>query len=170
MKELLLPTRDVTELKAGEWLKLSGILYTARDQAHQRMFQEGVPFSLKDQAIYYAGPCPARPTEICGPIGPTTSSRMDPYTPFLLKEGITVMLGKGQRSQTVKEAIKEYKAIYLVTAGGAGTYIADKVKKIQVVAYPDLGSEAIHKLVIEELPVLVAIDANGNSVFPDYFN
>ena len=165
MKELLLPTSDVTDLEAGEWLNLSGIIYTARDQAHQRMLQDGVPFSLKGQAIYYAGPCPAKPTKISGPIGPTTSSRMDPFTPFLLKEGLKVMLGKGQRSQAVKEAIKLYKAVYLVTAGGAGTYIASKVKEIQVVAYPDLGSEAVHKLIIKDLPVLVAIDTKGNSIF-----
>jgi fumarate hydratase subunit beta len=165
MKRIFLPKGDVTDLVVGEWVLLNGTIYTARDQAHKRMVEEGIPLALEGQAIYYAGPCPAKPGQVSGPIGPTTSMRMDAFTPFLLKNGLKVMLGKGDRSPAVREAIKEYQAVYLVTVGGAGALIADKVKKLAVIAYDDLRSEAIHCLEIEDLPALVAIDSKGRSIF-----
>lgn len=165
LEKLVLPQTDVSNLESGQWVLLNGRIFTARDQAHKRMVEEGLPFSLQGQALYYAGPCPKKPNEISGPIGPTTSSRMDAFTPFLLQKGLKVMIGKGQRSKDVKEAIKRYQAAYLVTVGGAGAYIADKVKKLQVVAYSELGSEAIYQLEVEDLPALVAIDASGKSIF-----
>lgn len=165
MKRLELPSCDYSKLTAGEWVLLNGTIFTARDQAHQRMVDKGMPDYLQGQAIYYAGPCPPKEGEVTGPIGPTTSSRMDRFTPQLLRLGLKLMLGKGERSKEVVDAIKEYKAVYLVTVGGAGAFIAEKVKKIEVIDYPDLGTEAIHKLLVDDLPALVAIDSCGRSIF-----
>ncbi|HAW50225.1 TPA: TRZ/ATZ family protein [bacterium] len=149
------------DLKAGDRVFLSGTIYTARDKVHKR----GFPFDVKDQVIYYTGPTPTRPGEIIGSCGPTTSSRMDEWTPFLLSQGLAGMIGKGPRSKEVIEAIKLYRVVYFVAVGGAGAYYKNFVKKAEVVAYPEFGCEAVYKLEIEDFPLYVGIDSNGKSIF-----
>lgn len=160
----------IKTLKAGDALLLSGTIYTARDAAHERMvadYKSGTsfPFDIKGQAIYYAGPCPAKPGEIIGSCGPTTSGRMDAYTPLLLDCGLKVMIGKGARNSDVLEAIKRNTAIYLGAIGGAGALICECIKKAEVIAYSDLGTEAIRKLYVEDFPVTVLIDSEGNNIY-----
>ncbi len=149
---------------------ISGIIYTARDAAHRRLFQaldEGnkLPFNLNGQTLYYMGPSPARPNQIIGSAGPTTSSRMDIYTPRLIAAGIRAMIGKGNRSPAVKEAIKKYKAVYFATIGGAGASLAQSIKQVEVIAYEDLGTEAILRLNVENFPAIVANDIYGEDLF-----
>lgn len=161
---------DALALKAGDSVLLSGILYTARDAAHKRLCEmlergEELPFDLTDACIYYTGPCPATPNEVIGPCGPTTASRMDAYTPRLLEKGLRAMIGKGARGEPVKQSIKEHGALYFAVTGGVAILIAQRVLAAEPVAFEDLGSEAILKLTVEELPAIVAVDAHGNDLF-----
>lgn len=160
----------VEDLKCGDRVLLSGIIYTGRDAAHKRLFEmiqrgEELPFDLKGQVIYYVGPCPARPGTVIGSAGPTTSGRMDPYTPELLKSGLKGMIGKGLRSQAVIDAIIKYRAVYFGAVGGAGALLAESIKEAEVLAFPDLGPEAIYKLRVEDFPVTVIIDSEGNNLY-----
>lgn len=160
----------VDDLKAGDYVYISGTIYTARDAAHLRMYEtmnEGkeIPISLQDNVIYYLGPTPAREGQVIGSAGPTTSSRMDKYTPLLLKNGLKGMIGKGKRSEAVIDAMKEYGAVYFAAVGGAGALLAQCIKKAEVIAYDDLGTEAIRKLEVENLPVIVVIDRHGNNMY-----
>ena len=146
--------KTIEKLTVGTQVLISGVVYTARDTAHHRLIQaldkgERPPFSLKGQTIYYVGPTPGRPGQIFGAAGPTTSSRMDMYTPRLVAAGIRAMIGKGSRSLEVREAIQRYKAVYFVATGGAGALLARCIRKAEVIAYDDLGTEAIQKLNIE---------------------
>ncbi len=164
-------TKDVIKsLKAGDSLLISGVIYTARDAAHERMtrnFKNGEPFpiDLADNVIYYAGPCPAKPGEVIGSCGPTTSGRMDAYTPLLLDNGLGCMIGKGARRAEVVDAMKRNCAVYLGAIGGAGALIARSIKKAEVVAYDDLGTEAIRRLEVEDFPAVVLIDCEGNDLY-----
>ncbi len=158
-------------VRAGEVLALSGVLYTARDAAHKRLVQalqagERLPIQLEDQTIYYCGPTPAPPGRVIGAAGPTTSSRMDPYAPTLYAAGVRATIGKGERSRQVRLACKQYGCLYLVAVGGAGALLGDRVVEAEAVAYHDLGPEAIHRLRVEQMPVIVAYDTYGGSVFP----
>lgn len=164
-------TKDkVKDLKAGDSVLITGVIYTARDAAHERMtknYKEGIPFpiDLTDNVIYYAGPCPAKPGEVIGSCGPTTSGRMDAYTPMLLDNGLGAMIGKGARSSEVVEAMKRNCVVYLGAIGGAGALIAESIKSAEVVAYDDLGTEAIRKLYVEDFPAVVLIDCEGNNLY-----
>ncbi len=160
----------IEKLTVGTRVLISGVIYTARDAAHQRLSQaldrgEGLPFDLKGQTLYYMGPSPARPGQIIGSAGPTTSGRMDIYTPRLIAAGIRAMIGKGNRSQQVREAIKKHKAVYLATIGGAGALLAKSIKQVEVIAYEDLGAEAILRLTVEGFPAIVANDIYGKDLF-----
>lgn len=173
MKKLTTPLdeKTVRKLKAGDQILLSGVIWTGRDQAHKRLvalLDEGkeLPVDLQDQAIYFVGPCPARPGEPIGSAGPTTSGRMDAYSPRLIKDcKLRGMIGKGGRADAVVNAMKEYGAVYFAAAGGAGALIAQSIKKAEVIAFPDLGPEAIHRLEVEDLPLVVAIDSDGNDLY-----
>lgn len=174
MKKLNLPLNDadIIGLKTGEHILLSGVLYTARDAAHKRMTEtmergEPLPIDIKGQVIYYVGPTPAKPGQVIGSAGPTTSSRMDAYTPRLLEAGLKGMIGKGKRSPEVVEAIKKYKAVYFAAAGGAGALLSKRIKKAEVVAYEDLGPEAIYRLEVEDFPVIVVNDIYGNDLYEE---
>lgn len=174
MKTIKLPLKDadIADLKAGEQVFLSGIIYTGRDAAHKRMTEtldkgEKLPIDISGQVIYYVGPTPARPGQVIGSAGPTTSSRMDVYTPRLLEAGLKGMIGKGKRSPEVKEAIKKHKAIYFAAAGGAGAILSKKIRKAEVVAYADLGPEAIYRLEVEDFPVIVINDIFGNDLYEE---
>lgn len=171
-KHLTIPMTDeeIRELRAGDMLYLSGTIYTARDAAHKRMYdtlQEGgqLPYDIEGSFVYYLGPTPARPGQVIGSAGPTTSSRMDKYTPLLLSKGLKGMIGKGKRSPEVIEAIKENGAVYLAAIGGLGALLSKKIKSAEVIAYDDLGTEAIRKLTVEDLPVVVIIDTEGNNQY-----
>lgn len=174
MKEITPPLDKnvIRNLKAGESVLISGIIYTARDAAHKRMYddyEKGInfPFNLKGQIIYYAGPCPAKPGEVIGSCGPTTSGRMDKYTPLILDNGLGAMLGKGARSEEVVDAIKRNESVYLGAIGGAGALIAESIKEAEVIAYPELGTEAVRKLRVEKLPCVVLIDSEGNNLYEE---
>ncbi len=167
--DLPLKNRDMRSLKAGQRLLLSGTVYTARDAAHKILVgllksRKRPPIPLKGIAVYYAGPTPARPGRVIGSCGPTTSSRMDGFTPALLKAGVKIMIGKGRRSAKVKEAIKRYKAVYFLAPAGCGALLSKKITKKKAVAYKDLGPEAIYKLEVEDFPVIVGIDPKGRDV------
>jgi len=151
-------------------VELSGIIYTARDAAHQRLIKlidEGrkLPFDLNRAVIYYVGPCPAPPGEIIGSAGPTTATRMDDLTIPLLEHGLKGMIGKGNRSSAVEAAISRHGAVYFAAVGGAGALIAQCIKEVEVVAYSDLGPEAVHRMVVDRLPLIVAIDSHGGNIF-----
>jgi fumarate hydratase subunit beta len=157
-------------LKVGDRILLSGTIYTARDAAHQRLIaalEAGVdlPLPLAGQIIYYVGPAPARPGEVIGPAGPTTAGRVDPYTPPLLSQGLKGMIGKGKRNEAVRQAMSQYKAVYFVTVGGAAALIAERIRAVDLVAYPDLGTEAIYRLEVEAFPLVVANDIYGADLF-----
>ncbi len=161
---------DVEKLKSGDRVLISGVVYTGRDAAHKRLsdlIREGreLPFDIKGQIIYYVGPTPASPGRAIGSAGPTTSYRMDAYAPSLMEKGLKGMIGKGMRSEAVKEAIKKYKALYFAATGGAGALLAKRIKKADVVAYEDLGPEAIRRLEVEDLPVIVVNDVKGNDLY-----
>ncbi|PPD58649.1 Fe-S-containing hydro-lyase [Dehalogenimonas etheniformans] len=165
--QLPMTAKTVAELRAGDKLLLSGTIYAARDAAHKRFVEaldrgEKLPIDLSKSVIYYMGPSPTRPGDIVGACGPTTSARMDKYTPRLLTEGLRVMMGKGDRSLQVVEAIKKYRGVYLITIGGAGALLSLKVKSSEIVAYPDLGTEAVLKMEVENFPAIVAVDSQGN--------
>ncbi|MCW2277441.1 Fe-S-containing hydro-lyase [Heliophilum fasciatum] len=158
------------ELKAGDSVLISGTVYTGRDAAHKRMVEaldrgEELPFDVKDQVIYYVGPCPAKPGQVIGSAGPTTSYRMDSYAPRLIEKGLTGMIGKGLRNADVVNAMKEHGAVYMVAIGGAGALIARTIKEAKVIAYDDLGTEAVREMVVEDFPAIVCIDAEGNNLY-----
>lgn len=157
-------------LKAGDYVYLTGTIYTARDAAHKRMQEalekgEKLPFELENNIIYYLGPTPAREGNVIGSAGPTTASRMDKYTPELLNLGLQGMIGKGKRSKEVQQAIVCNGAVYFAAVGGAGALLSKRIKKAEIVAYEDLGTEAIYKLEIDEFPVIVVMDAEGNNLY-----
>lgn len=162
---------DLAALEAGDRVLLSGTIYTARDKAHERLCAllskgEALPVDLAGQAIYYAGPTPAKPGRVIGSIGPTTSGRMDAFASTLLREaGLLAMIGKGPRSAEVIEAMRQTGAVYLVAIGGTGALIANAVKAVEVVCFEDLGTEAIRRLTVEDFPLIVAIDSRGESLF-----
>lgn len=166
-------TEDIVkELKAGDFVLISGKIYTARDAAHKRMIEtlergEKLPLNIKDCIIYYVGPCPAKPGQAVGSCGPTTSGRMDIYTPELLKLGLKGMIGKGYRSDEVINAMKKYGAVYFTAIGGAGALLSDRVKESRIIAYEDLGPEAIYEFTVENFPVIVTIDMYGNNLYKD---
>ena len=164
-------TDDVVEkLKIGDRVLLNGTIYTGRDAAHKRLIDllnqgEPLPFDVKGQVIYFVGPTPAKPGKAFGSAGPTTSYRMDAYSPFLIEKGLKGMIGKGMRSDAVKEAMKRHKAVYFAATGGAGALLGKRVKRAEIVAYEDLGPEAIRRLEVEDLPVIVVNDVNGNDLY-----
>ena len=172
MQTLKAPLTDevIHNLKMGDEVLLVGTIYVARDAAHKRMIEalargEELPADLNGQIIYYAGPCPAPPGKPIGSAGPTTSGRMDAYAPTLIEKGLKGMVGKGLRNQGVIDAMKKYGAIYFATPGGAGVYLANRIKKAEVIAYEDLGAEALFKLEVEDFPCVVCIDAEGNDLY-----
>lgn len=172
IQPIQLPLDDavIKDLRAGDTVMLSGALYTARDAAHKRLVAllekgEPLPFDIKGQTIYYVGPAPASPGYVVGSAGPTTSYRMDAYTPQLLAQGLKGMIGKGKRSPAVIEAMKKYGAVYFGATGGAAALIAKGIIKVEVVAYPDLGAEAIHRFEIKNFPAIVLIDSQGNNLY-----
>lgn len=174
VKRIRAPLTDeaVLELKAGDSVLISGVIYTARDAAHKKLVEllaqgEDWPVDLKGQIIYYVGPAPAKPGHVIGSAGPTTSGRMDDYTPSMLKEGVKAVIGKGIRSGAVRKAFQEYKAVYMAATGGAGALLAKKIKEAEVVSYPELGPEAIHRLVVENFPATVINDAYGNDLYEE---
>ena len=164
-------TDDVVEkLKIGDKVLVSGIIFTGRDAAHKRLVElvnrgQSLPFDIKGQIIYYVGPTPSKPGEVIGSAGPTSSYRMDPYAPILMAKGLKGMIGKGSRGKEVIDAMKKYKAIYFAATGGAGALISKRIKKSEVVAYEDLGPEAIRRLEVEEFPVIVINDVSGNDLY-----
>lgn len=165
-----LDEKTIKSLKAGDSVILSGTIYTARDQVHLRMHKSAgekkkLPISLKGEIVYYCGPTPAKKGRPIGSCGPTTSSRMDKFTPFMLAHGIKGMIGKGYRSGTVKEKIKKHGAVYFIAPSGAGAYLSKKVVKNSKEAYHDLGAEAVHKLEVREFPLIVAIDMYGKDIY-----
>ncbi|WP_334303720.1 Fe-S-containing hydro-lyase [Anaeromicrobium sp.] len=172
MKRITTPLTEekVKDIKAGDTVYITGTIYTGRDAAHGRLIEslnkgEELPFNVKDQIIYYVGPAPAKPGAVIGSAGPTTSYRMDDLTIPLLKLGLNGMIGKGTRSEEVVDGMKEYGAIYFAAIGGAGALIADSIKEVEIVAYEDLGPEAIRKLRVEDFPVIAVIDSEGNNVY-----
>lgn len=165
-----LTKEKLKDLKAGESVLLSGTIYTARDAAHKRMVEliekgEDLPFDVKNQVIYYVGPTPAKEGQPIGSAGPTTSYRMDDYTPQMLEQGLTGMIGKGKRDEAVVEAMKKFGAVYFGAIGGSAALIGKRVKSAEIIAYEDLGAEAVRKLQVEDLPVIVVIDAKGNDYY-----
>lgn len=165
-----LKAEDIENLHAGDFVYLNGIIYTARDAAHKRMYEsmekgENLPITLKNNVIYYLGPSPARKGQVIGSAGPTTSYRMDKYTPKMLEAGLKGMVGKGKRSPEVIQSIKDNKAVYFAAIGGAGALLSKCIKEAEIVAYEDLETEAIRKLRVEELPVIVVIDKDGNNLY-----
>lgn len=177
VKRLKLPlTSDTIEsLRSGDILELTGTIYTSRDAAHQRLVNlikenKPLPIDINNATIYYVGPTPKKPNQIIGSAGPTSSYRMDPYTPYLLEHGLKIMIGKGPRSIECKENIKKYKAIYAQAIGGAAAIISRSIKKCDLVCYEDLGSEAIYKLEVENFFCIVTYDTLGNDLFNDGIN
>jgi len=171
-KRIVTPLTEekVLGLKAGDSILLSGTIYTARDAAHKRLIElinegEKLPFNIEGEIIYYVGPSPAKPGEVIGSAGPTTSYRMDPYTPTLLDLGLKGMIGKGSRSEEVIESIKRNKSIYFGAIGGAAALIGKSVTDSKIIAYEDLGAEAIRKIEVKDLPLIVVIDADGNNLY-----
>ena len=160
----------IENLRVGTKVLISGVIYVARDAAHQRLIQaldkgDQLPFDPTGQTVYYMGPAPAKPGQVIGSAGPTTSGRMDIYTPRLIAAGIRAMIGKGNRSLPVREAIQKYKAIYFATIGGAGALLAKAIKQVEIIAYEDLGPEAIRQLYVENFPAIVANDIYGGDLF-----
>ena len=160
----------VSELKAGDYVYLTGTVYTARDAAHKRLYEalqrgEDIPLELQNNIIYYLGPSPAREGQVIGSAGPTTSSRMDKYTPLLLGKGLKGMIGKGKRSDEVIESMHKNHAVYFAAIGGAGALLSKCIKKSEVIAYEDLGTEAIRKLEVEYLPIIVVIDDEKTNLY-----
>jgi fumarate hydratase subunit beta len=165
-----LKDQDVLGLEIGDRVLISGVIYTARDAAHKRlvdMLAAGaeLPVDLKGQILYYVGPSPARPGRVIGAAGPTTSYRMDSYAPVLMQLGLKVMIGKGKRAPEVIAAMREHKAVYLGATGGAGALISQCIKAAAVVAFPELGPEAVHRLVVEDLPTIVINDCQGRDLY-----
>ncbi len=165
----------INSLKSGDQVSINGILYTARDAAHKRLIDlldrgDELPFDIKGQIIYYVGPTPAKPGAIIGSAGPTTSYRMDPYAPRLMEVGMKGMIGKGNRTQSVIDAMVKYKSIYFAAIGGAGALVARSIKKVEIIAYEDLGPEAIRKMEVEDFQAVVVNDIHGNDVYKEGMN
>ncbi len=165
-----LTEETINSLKAGDTVSISGTIYTARDAAHKRMIallEEGkeLPFDIQGQVIYYVGPCPAKPGQVIGSAGPTTSSRMDAYAPKLIELGLKGMIGKGLRSKEVVQAMTQKGAVYFGAIGGAGALIARSIIKEEVIAFPELGPEAVRKLEVKDFPAVVIIDSQGNNLY-----
>ncbi|SEQ15690.1 fumarate hydratase subunit beta [Lachnospiraceae bacterium RM5] len=165
-----LKEEKIINLKSGDYVYITGTIYTARDAAHKRMFDainenKEIPMSLKDNIIYYMGPSPAREGRVIGSAGPTTASRMDKYAPTLLDLGLKGMIGKGKRSKEVIDAVVRNKCVYFAAVGGAGALLSKCIKKSEVIAYDDLGTEAIRKLEVEDFPAIVVIDSKGNNLY-----
>lgn len=163
---------DVESLRAGDRVRLTGVIYTARDAAHGRLLpliEQGtpLPIDVKGAIIYYTGPTPAQPGDVVGAIGPTTASRMDKFTPALLKLGVKGTMGKGYRGQAVKDALKEHRGVYLGAIGGAGAVLSRHIKKLEIVAYEDLGTEAIRRLEVDGFPAIVLNDCHGGDLYQD---
>lgn len=157
-------------LKAGDTINLTGTVYTARDAAHKKIvdaIKKGnkLPFAIQDAVIYYAGPTPAKPGQVIGSCGPTTSGRMDPFAPLLIERGLVCMIGKGVRNKKVSEAMRNYGCVYMAAIGGAGAIIAGSVKSLEVVAYDELGCESVKKLTVDKFPAIVSMDAYGGSLY-----
>jgi fumarate hydratase subunit beta len=174
IKEITTPLSDadVESLKAGDRVRITGVMYTARDAAHGRLLPliekgEKLPIDVKGAIIYYTGPTPAQPGDVVGAIGPTTASRMDKFTPALLKLGLKGTMGKGYRGQSVKDALREFTGVYLGAIGGAGAVLSRHVKKLEIVAYEDLGTEAIRRLEVEAFPAIVLNDCHGGDLYSD---
>ncbi|HEX5370116.1 MAG TPA: Fe-S-containing hydro-lyase [Dehalococcoidia bacterium] len=164
-----LTEEDVVQLKIGDHVRINGVIYTARDAAHNRMIQTldaggELPIDVKGQLIYYVGPTPARPGHASGAFGPTTSMRMDPFTPRLLAEGLKACMGKGNRGPEVQEALKQYKAVYFMAVGGAGAMLSQFIRKVEVVAYEDLGTESLKRVEVEDFPAVVMDDCEGHDL------
>ncbi|NLO09056.1 MAG: Fe-S-containing hydro-lyase [Clostridiales bacterium] len=169
-KYIKTPLLNINNLEAGDYVYITGVIYSARDAAHKRMYEalmsgEDLPFSIKDNIIYYMGPSPARKDQIIGSAGPTTASRMDKYTPRLLDMGLSGMIGKGTRGSEVIESMIKNKAVYFAATGGAGALLSKCIKESKVIAYDDLGTEAIHELYVENFPLIVAIDSKGKNLY-----
>lgn len=161
---------ELKNLKSGDYIYITGIIYTARDAAHKRLYEsmlkgDKLPIALENNIIYYLGPSPARPGHVIGSAGPTTSSRMDKYTPLMLDYGLKGMIGKGKRNKEVIDSIVKNGAVYMAAVGGAGALLSKCIKESEVIAYDDLGTEAIRKLKVENLPVIVVIDKEGNNLY-----
>lgn len=173
-KHIFTPLSDeiVSNLKAGDYVYLSGTIYTARDAAHKRIYEamqrgEEIPLELMNNIIYYLGPSPAREGQVIGSVYSTTSSRMDKYTPLLLENGLKGMIGKGKRSQEVIDSMHKNHAVYFAAIGGAGALLSKCIKKSEIIAYEDLGTEAVRKLEVENLPVIVVIDSNKKNMYEE---
>ncbi|MBQ8189222.1 MAG: Fe-S-containing hydro-lyase [Lachnospiraceae bacterium] len=165
-----LSKEEASKLKAGDYVYITGTIYTARDAAHKRMYEalqkgESLPVDMENNIIYYMGPSPARDGRAIGSAGPTTSSRMDKYAPSLLELGLRGMIGKGKRSQAVNDAIVENGAVYFAAVGGAGALLSKSILSSEVIAYDDLGTEAIRKLEVKDFPVIVVVDKDGNNLY-----
>ena len=174
MQKIISPISDdvIENLRAGDQVLISGVIYVGRDAAHKRLIEaldrgDELPFDIRGQTIYYMGPSPTKPGHVIGSAGPTTSGRMDAYTPRLLSIGLKAMIGKGLRSDAVKEAIKEYKAVYFATVGGAAALIAKSITKSEVVAYEELGPEAILRLEVKDFPAVVINDMHGGDLYQE---
>ncbi len=173
MKHITTPLDETAArgLRAGDTVLISGVIYTGRDAAHKKLLAmldkgEALPMELKDQIIYFVGPCPAPPGRPIGSAGPTTSYRMDPYSPSLIaRTGLRGMIGKGNRSAEVVDAMKKYGVVYFAATGGAGALIAQRIKKCELIAFPELGPEAVYRLEVEDFPSIVAIDSTGKSLY-----
>jgi fumarate hydratase subunit beta len=172
MREITLPLTDdvVHQLRAGDRVLLSGSVYTARDAAHKRLVEtlargEALPFDLRGQVVYYVGPSPTRPGDVIGSAGPTTAGRVDSYTIPLLQQGLKGMIGKGRRTAEIRQALVDYTAVYFVAVGGAAALIADRIRAVELIAYEDLGTEAIRRLTIDQMPLTVANDCYGADLY-----
>lgn len=170
--EIITPFADeeIKKLKAGDMVYISGVIYTARDAAHKRMCEqlnkgEEMPFDFNGAVVYYAGPCPPKPGKPIGSVGPTTSGRMDAYSPRLIEKGLRIMIGKGLRSQEVIDAIVKHSGVYFAAIGGAAALMGKNVETAEVIAYADLDTEAVRRLTVNKLPVVVAIDCEGNNLY-----
>jgi len=177
IKKLSLPLKeeDILNLRSGDKVELTGVIYTGRDAAHKRLVEllknnEPLPIDVNGGAIYYVGPTPKKPGRAIGSCGPTSSYRMDPYSEALMKEGLKVMIGKGPRSDEYKKSLMKYKAVYLSAIGGAAALISETVKKCDLICYEDLGAEAIHRLEVENFFAIVTYDTLGNDLFLDGIN
>ena len=172
VKKITLPLTDeaIKNLKAGDSVLITGTMLTGRDAAHKRLFEliekgENMPVDISGEVIYYVGPAPAKPGHAVGPAGPTSSYRMDKYTPILLDKGLKGMIGKGKRRKEVKDAMIKNGAVYFAAVGGAGAILSKSIRESEVIAYDDLGTEAIRRLYVEDFPVIVVIDCNGNDLY-----
>lgn len=165
-------TEYLKNLRVGDTFLVTGTIYTARDAAHKKLVEliekkQELPFKLKGSIVYYTGPSPAKPGKVIGSCGPTTSGRMDAYTPQILKQGVKIVIGKGGRSLDVRDVLKKEQAIYCAATGGAGALLAEKVVKSEVIAFPELGPEAIHRLEVKDFPVTVINDLAGNDLYEE---